>query len=302
MSSFFASSLGGGGGGDDGGASGRPSQDPPHPAPDEYGEHVSTTVPLLEDDEEVLRRMMQESRDASRQVIKSHLSTHLARNPDANFKSWIASLHPENVTLDPRLENANPEENEWLAIWAEAVSGRDTDAEVGGDEPATLTDAEAQTTSARQAQPLRGWGGLVDISLGVGLSLAAGGLAGGTELFYACVLWTARGAYAAYQSAAAMDGVLRIFAAIPGLVALVCWLVAWALLVFQSVFQELFSVFGLFVTVVVSLNPRQAWSQYESLRRIGKRVRCVAMRTLKTGRTERRILTEYVRTSMPTLR
>mmetsp|Transcript_13749 Transcript_13749/g.34341 ORF Transcript_13749/g.34341 Transcript_13749/m.34341 type:complete len:103 (-) Transcript_13749:34-342(-) len=98
-----------------------------------------------------------------------------------------------------------------------------------------------------------------------------------------------------------MDGVLRIFAAIPGLVALVCWLVAWALLVFQSVFQELFSVFGLFVTVVVSLNPRQAWSQYESLRRIGKRVRCVAMRTLKTGRTERRILTEYVRTSMPTM-
>ena len=156
-------------------------------------------------------------------ILKSHLSTHLARNPDANFKSWIASLHPENVTLDPRLDNANPEENEWLAIWAEAVSGRDTDAEVGGDEPATLTDAEAQTTSARQAQPLRGWGGLVDISLGVGLSLAAGGLAGGTELFYACVLWTARGAYAAYQSAAAMDGVLRIFAAIPGLVALVCW-------------------------------------------------------------------------------
>ena len=40
-----------------------------------------------------------------------------ANGPDANFKAWVATLHPENVTLDSRLWL---EESEQLRMWRES--------------------------------------------------------------------------------------------------------------------------------------------------------------------------------------
>ncbi|KAK3260484.1 hypothetical protein CYMTET_30557 [Cymbomonas tetramitiformis] len=68
------------------------------------------------------QRVVEESKQASKLLIRDHLSEHLARNPDSTFVSWIAALHPENVALDPRLEIH--EGNEWLDVWQEVSNGR----------------------------------------------------------------------------------------------------------------------------------------------------------------------------------
>lgn len=60
-----------------------------------------------------------ESREASRSIIREHLQRHMETNPTGSFTSWIAALHPENVTVDPRIAN-DSEGNDWMRIWREA--------------------------------------------------------------------------------------------------------------------------------------------------------------------------------------
>jgi len=65
-------------------------------------------------DMEALQAMRDASNAASRDLLKGHLSHHLSQNPDSSFVSWIAALHPENVTLDHRMTIAG---NDWLEVW-----------------------------------------------------------------------------------------------------------------------------------------------------------------------------------------
>jgi len=71
------------------------------------------------DSEQMASRAMAETNEASQSIIRAHLQRHLEQNPDASYKSWIAALHPENVTVDPRLSRDSPE-NAWMNIWREA--------------------------------------------------------------------------------------------------------------------------------------------------------------------------------------
>ena len=66
-------------------------------------------------------------------MMRAHLAEFKRANgQQATFKGWIAMLHPENVTLDHRLDLP---ENSWLALWNEAGAAheptRDARAGVG---------------------------------------------------------------------------------------------------------------------------------------------------------------------------
>jgi hypothetical protein len=52
-------------------------------------------------------------------LVREHLACFLNRNgPDASFESWIAQLHPENVTLDHRLRLPS---SRHAALWQQSV-------------------------------------------------------------------------------------------------------------------------------------------------------------------------------------
>ena len=65
-------------------------------------------------EERELREEVLQSQEASKEIIRDHLSDYLSRNPDGSFTSWIADLHPENVNVDDRLTK---EDSEWLLLW-----------------------------------------------------------------------------------------------------------------------------------------------------------------------------------------
>merc|ERR1712066_123743 len=75
-------------------------------------------IHLDEDDFEALRREQATRQFAHAQVVQ-HLQDYLRRNPNATYTSWLASLHPENVQLDPRLMN---EGNTWQVVWEQATA------------------------------------------------------------------------------------------------------------------------------------------------------------------------------------
>ena len=55
------------------------------------------------------------SEEACRDVMRRHLQDYLRANgPNASYQAWIATLHPENVTMDARLWL---EDSEQLKIW-----------------------------------------------------------------------------------------------------------------------------------------------------------------------------------------
>ena len=66
------------------------------------------------DDEARLEEMRAASNAASQAMITEHLQQYSARNPDASYVSWIASLHPENITVDHRMRIPG---NHWLQVF-----------------------------------------------------------------------------------------------------------------------------------------------------------------------------------------
>ena len=65
------------------------------------------------DDDALLEEMRAASNAASQAMINEHLQEYRARNPDASYVSWIASLHPENITIDHRMRIPG---NNWLQV------------------------------------------------------------------------------------------------------------------------------------------------------------------------------------------
>lgn len=76
-----------------------------------------------EDPEDVAARAMAaQSRAEGIADMQHHLHGHLQNNPQSSFVSWIATLHPENATvqIDDRFKIAD---NPWLVAYGEAVNG-----------------------------------------------------------------------------------------------------------------------------------------------------------------------------------
>ena len=73
--------------------------------------------------DEELREAQSASKQASIDMMRAHLTEFKRTNgPEATFKGWIAMLHPENVTLDQRLDRPN---NSWLELWNEAQAANE---------------------------------------------------------------------------------------------------------------------------------------------------------------------------------
>ena len=70
-------------------------------------------ITVVIDDDALLEQMRAASNAASQAMINEHLQEYRARNPDASYVSWIASLHPENVTIDHRMRIPG---NNWLEV------------------------------------------------------------------------------------------------------------------------------------------------------------------------------------------
>ena len=69
------------------------------------------------------------AKQASLDMMRAHLAEFKRANgPEATFKGWIAMLHPENVTLDHRLDLP---ENNWLALWNEAQAAHEPTFDAG---------------------------------------------------------------------------------------------------------------------------------------------------------------------------
>ena len=74
----------------------------------------SAFVSDVVDDEARLEVMSAASNAASQAMITEHLQQYSARNPDASYVAWIASLHPENITVDHRMRIPG---NNWLQVF-----------------------------------------------------------------------------------------------------------------------------------------------------------------------------------------
>lgn len=120
-------------------------------------------------------RQRTEAVEAATNVIRDHLSNHLVSNPEATYTSWIAALHPENVTLDSRLLNTG---NPWLEVWQEATGGGRNSSRCAVFRPAS------------GAAP-SGWGGLIDTTMGLLLTFFEVVLVIALETIRSAILWPA---------------------------------------------------------------------------------------------------------------
>mmetsp|Transcript_2016 Transcript_2016/g.7400 ORF Transcript_2016/g.7400 Transcript_2016/m.7400 type:complete len:247 (+) Transcript_2016:287-1027(+) len=108
--------------------------------------------------------------------MREHATEHLSRNPNAGYVQWLADLHPENVSIDPRLMS---EENEWRKVWLEATS------QAPEEEARRAAVAETSTAAAAAdavAAAPRQYSGLLDLSVGIALALSSVAVAFAFEL------------------------------------------------------------------------------------------------------------------------
>jgi len=81
------------------------------------------------------------SEAASRNMLRLHLRDYVRANgPNASFKAWIATLHPENVQLDSRMWF---DDSEQLALWQELT----------GKQPERPRERRADAAQAPQLRP-----------------------------------------------------------------------------------------------------------------------------------------------------
>lgn len=102
-----------------------------------------------------------EARQRGTELIREHLRSHLAQNPSSSYVTWIATLHPENATvqIDPRfLKPDNP----WLTVYEETkfYNGGGGDATIHAD--AVINEQEQTRTYA----------GFLDLIVGMAIALA----------------------------------------------------------------------------------------------------------------------------------
>jgi hypothetical protein len=103
-----------------------------------------------------------EARERGTELIREHLRSHLAQNPSSSYVTWIATLHPENATvqIDPRFLTPD---NPWITVYGETMFYN-----CGGDGG----DAAIHADTAIHEQQFRTYAGFLDLIVGMTLSLA----------------------------------------------------------------------------------------------------------------------------------
>lgn len=201
----------------------------------------------------------QQQRTASiqtaRALIREHLSEHLIQNPNATYTSWIAALHPENVQVDPRLLNDG---NPWISVWEEAAGG-------------------GRRHLCRSCRTLQGgWGGLIDTTVGIILTLAEIVLVVLLEAVCGIILWLAWfcGALVRRLPHAwpQLDAPVGAFKSVPAVlvmfVMLVIIILAGIVRLVLTVASEIFALFIAVVCGVLALSPAQGSSTHAKVRKV----------------------------------
>jgi hypothetical protein len=99
-----------------------------------------------------------EARERGTELIREHLRSHLAQNPSSSYVTWIATLHPENATvqIDPRfLTPGNP----WITVYEETKFYNG------------IGDAAIHADTVIDEQQTRTYGGLLDFIAGMAIAL-----------------------------------------------------------------------------------------------------------------------------------
>jgi hypothetical protein len=103
-----------------------------------------------------------EARQRGTELIREHLRSHLTQNPSSSYVTWIATLHPENATvqIDPRfLKPDNP----WLTVYEETKFYNGG----GGGNAAIHADAVIN-----EQEQTRTYAGFLDLIVGMAIALA----------------------------------------------------------------------------------------------------------------------------------
>jgi hypothetical protein len=110
----------------------------------------SVTHDSLEAESEAFKRA---SDELARGIMRGHLQDFVRKNgKDASFESWIALMHPENVTIDRRLSLP---ESEHLIIWNELQGNRRPSRSGAGVQldAVSADDSPASPPSSRTSSP-----------------------------------------------------------------------------------------------------------------------------------------------------
>ncbi|CAK0834864.1 unnamed protein product [Prorocentrum cordatum] len=230
---------------------------------------------LARDAEALEREAMEQERrravDESLKLVEEHLQEYLQRNPSGTYTGWIADLHPENVNVDPRLlHDSNP----WLTVWEKTGTRRALRGRAVG--PGLL--------GLELERPPSGWGGLIDITLGIVFAIvtvaaaivfevARGlllGLARVCELgarLSDCVPWTCSSLSTKEERMALAGLILPI--SILLLLHLIIWVVAVIVLVVGAAALELLAVVFALACGLLALSPTQALWTHSVCRDVG---------------------------------
>lgn len=155
---------------------------------------AAVTVSSNRHDDLEAEEIAAEARQEGVNLIRGHLSTYLKHNPEADYVTWIATLHPENaqVSIDPRfLIPGNP----WSTVFDEvvatmngvviAVDNNGQEDELPGSSPFHDHDHDESGGSCRKhdptlhplrqigVEPHRTLGGLVPLTVGFSCILGA---------------------------------------------------------------------------------------------------------------------------------
>lgn len=152
-------------------------------------ENTSSRNATQSERDQLAEEVAAEAREQGVELIRNHLGEYLVQNPDADYVTWIATLHPENaeVTIDPRfLIPGNP----WATVFEEARaaawrgaapehSSQGSDISMSEGEEAKMEDPQLdRRTTARNIY----LGGLIPMLIGCSILLAAMGAAFGLQL------------------------------------------------------------------------------------------------------------------------
>lgn len=216
-----------------------------------------------------------EAREQGVELIRNHLGEYLVQNPDADYVTWIATLHPENaeVTIDPRfLIPGNP----WATVFEEARaaawrgaepdhSSQSNGSSIDEAEEAKMEDPQfARQTTARNIH----LGGLIPMIVGCSFLLAAMGVAFGLQLASTIVYMLAVFFKCICKCLPPFSAWTAVLYLIPGGLLIVFQSLDLLLLVLDTVLVELLGLLAYILCTLLSFSHAVGKFYHQQIRRL----------------------------------